>query len=54
VNLHRGTPVSQRPARQNSTKLPQTGNQDAVSAASLGLMGLALAGGLAGMKKRHE
>ena len=54
VNLHRGTPVSQRPARQNSTRLPQTGNQDAVSAASLGLMGLALAGGLAGMKKRHE
>ena len=51
VSRYHGLPASQRSAQQNSTKLPQTGNQEAISAASLGLMGLALAGGLAGMKK---
>ena len=36
--------------------LPQTGNStaEAASAVALGLMGLAFAGGLAAMKKRHE
>lgn len=41
---------------QGGTSLPQTGNNDAVSAAALGLMGLAAATGLGlGVaKKRHE
>ena len=41
---------------QGGTSLPQTGNNDAVSASALGLMGLAAATGLGlGVaKKRHE
>lgn len=56
VSLHHGTMVAQshQAAQRNNTTLPQTGNKEAVSAAALGLMGLALAGGFAATKKRYE
>ena len=46
----------QAPATKNNSTLPQTGNEEVVSAATLGLMGLAVAAGLGvgATKKRHE
>ena len=46
----------QAPAAKSNSTLPQTGNNEAVSAAALGLMGLAVAAslGVGATKKRHE
>lgn len=46
----------QAPVTKNNSSLPQTGNDETVSAAALGLMGLAVAAGLSvgATKKRHE